>query len=239
MNKKIVLVTGASRGIGYELVKKLVKTSSFIVLFTVRSNLKGRTLMEEFSKYTSECKFFVLDLSNFKSISETVNKIIENYKKIDVLVNNAGVYLDSPDLDEFPSFLDVTPPILTKTLDINLFGPMILSQSLLPYFNKKGLIINISSGDGKLNTSRDRSGHIAYRLSKNALNIFGLTLSQQLSDKDIKILSVCPGWVSTDMGGPLAPRTAIDGASDIMSVMIESEQILSGSFLYQFSYQKY
>lgn len=238
MNRKIILITGANRGIGLEIVKQILKQEKFIVLFSCRNIKEGKIKFNELLRFYSDIHLIPLDISSQDDIFTAVHLIKEKFGKIDILVNNAGVYLDSEDLDEFPSFLALTNEILEKTLQSNLFGPMILSQELLLLFSKNGLIINISSGDGKLNTSGDRSGHIAYRTSKTALNAFTKSFSNQKNPQNIKMISVCPGWVQTEMGGPNAPRTIYEGANDILQVILHQNDYQSGSFLYNSLPQK-
>ena len=155
---------------------------------------------------------------------------INNFGSIDILVNNAGIYIDSPDLDDFPSFLDLTSDILTKTFNTNIYGPMILTQQFLPSINDNGLIINVSSGMGKINTSDDRSGHLAYRCSKASLNAFSKSLGRL--ERGIKIVSMCPGWVRSEMGGSLAPRSLYEGANDIYLLIKHRSNLKSGSFYF-------
>ena len=238
MNKKIILVTGANRGIGLELTRLLLAQKTFSVLFSCRNITDGKVKLAELSKIDSDIHLIELDVSNLSKITSSIYDILMKYGKIDVLVNNAGVYLDSEDLDEFPSFMDVTPEILEQTFNTNLFGSMILSQASLPVLSTNGLIINITSGGGKLNTSGDRSGHIAYRTSKTALNAFTKAFSKQKNPKNVKMIAICPGWVQTEMGGPNAPRTVYEGANDILKAILNSQNYIPGSFLYNSIEQK-
>ena len=239
MNKQTVLITGATRGIGFELSKILASKSSFQVVLSGRNEDEGYNKVQELANLGLQVSFLNLDVSNHDYIPETVFKFQKKFGNIDILVNNAGIYIDSEDLDEFPSFLDLTPEILRETFDTNLFGPLFLTQSFLPYFNDNGLIINVSSGMGKINTSDDRSGHIAYRMSKSSLNAFSKSFSKNIIDKNIKIVSMCPGWVRSDMGGQNAPRTLMEGANDIFELISKRQFLKNGSFYYNLVEQKF
>ena len=107
---------------------------------------------------------------------------------------------------------------------------MLLNQIFLPSINDNGLIINVSSGMGKINTSDDRSGHLAYRCSKASLNAFNKSLEKL--ERRIKVVSMCPGWVRSEMGGSLAPRSLHEGANDINNLIIGKKNLRNGSFYF-------
>ena len=238
MNKQTVLITGANRGIGFELCKILASQNNFTIVLSSRNEQEGLKKVQELATSDSNISFFYLDVSDHNHIKGSILDFQRKFGNIDILVNNAGIYIDSEDLDQFPSFFDVTPQILRQSFDTNLFGPLLLTQLFLPFFNDNGLIINISSGMGKINTTDDRSGHIAYRMSKTSLNTFSKSLSKMRLPKRIKVISMCPGWVSSEMGGPNAPRTVIDGATDIFELISKKNLLKSGAFYYNFVEQK-
>ena len=198
MNKTVILVTGANRGIGFTLCKILSSQKNFFIILSSRNQIEGELRTNSLASNPSEVHYAFLDVSDHQSLPDQVNSIVRTYGSIDVLVNNAGVYLDSSDLDEFPSFLEVTENILKKTFETNLFGPILLTRLLLPHMKENSIIINISSGGGKINTSGDRSGHIAYRTSKTALNAFSYSLGNQYTNRATKVISMCPGWVRSE-----------------------------------------
>lgn len=238
-NKTIIVVTGASRGIGLALCKLLASQNGFFIILTSRNSDSGQEQARLLSNSLSEVQFEYLDVSQHEHLPDQVASLLSKVGSIDVLVNNAGIYLDSADLDEFPSFLEVTGTILEQTFDTNVYGPILLTQLLLPHINDNGLVINISSESGKINTSSDRGGHIAYRTSKTALNSFTSALGSNFEGRGIKIISMCPGWVRSAMGGPSAPRSLEKGASDICNLIINRYQLTSGSFYYNFVQQKF
>ena len=239
MNKPVILITGANRGIGLEICYLLGAENLFTIIFSSRNSTEGQKKTDEIRKRGIDIHYLHLDLSDHKSMMDKIDEIRKRFGSISILVNNAGVYLDSENLDEFPSFLEVTPQILEKTLDINFFGPILLSKLIYSLINENGLIINVSSGGGKLNTTGDRSGHIAYRLSKMLLNVFTKSFSKLKTQKEIKIISVCPGWVKSSMGGLNAPRSLQEGAMDILEVIKNHSFHKSGVFLYNLAEQKF
>ncbi|MGK7377677.1 SDR family oxidoreductase [Planococcus sp. 1R117A] len=208
-SKQVALVTGANRGIGYELVKQLA-VNGFKVILTSRDAEKGQKAAQILQESKLDVSFAVMDVEDKESIRQAANAINEQYGRLDVLINNAGVYLD-----EHEKLLTMDPGILEKTMATNFFGAYYVMHSFLPLMEKQGYgrIINISSGYGEL---REMAvpGVGAYKLSKLALN--GLTQLAAAEIKgDIKVNAACPGWVSTDMGGPSAPRTPKQAAASI------------------------
>lgn len=152
-------------------------------------------------------RFHQLDVTDTRSIDRFARFAEETLKRTDVLVNNAGVSLD----DGYSGF-DVPLETLTVTLQTNLYGPLILSQRLIPLMkmNDYGRIVNLSSGMGQLTSMG--GGYPAYRISKAALNALSAVLARELSETNILVNSMCPGWVRTDMGGSHAPRSVEEGA---------------------------
>ncbi|WKA60214.1 SDR family oxidoreductase [Planococcus shenhongbingii] len=208
--KQVALVTGGNRGIGYELVKQLA-VNGFKVILTSRDAEKGQKAAQILQESKLDVSFAVMDVEEKESIRQAASAINDQYGRLDVLINNAGVYLD-----EHEKLLAMDPGILEKTMATNFFGAYYVMHSFLPLMEKHGYgrIINISSGYGEL---REMAvpGVGAYKLSKLALN--GLTqLAAAELKGDIKVNAACPGWVSTDMGGPSAPRTPKQAAASIL-----------------------
>jgi NAD(P)-dependent dehydrogenase (short-subunit alcohol dehydrogenase family) len=207
---KVALVTGGNRGIGYELVKQLA-FNGFKVILASRDQEKSREAALKLKKLDLDVVFMVIDVNNQESIRQGAITINERYGKLDVLINNAGVYLD-----ENKKLLNMDPSILEKTMATNFFGAYYVIHSFIPLMEKQGYgrIINISSEYGAM-SEMSYQGVGAYKLSKLALN--GLTQLVAAEIKgDIKINAVDPGWVSSDMGGPSAPRTPKQAAESIL-----------------------
>ncbi len=202
---KKVLITGVSRGIGKATAQKFLD-EGWSVLGTSTS---GESVLKH-----PNLKTYKLDVVSPKSIEKFVGQIGELKDKIDVLVNNAGVY---PDRE------DGTMPIsiLRKTLEVNLIGLADLCERLLPYINRGGHIINISSGAATI-TEFSGSYVPAYQISKAALNMYTRTLASRLAGKGITVSSFDPGWVKTDMGGKEAPRDPAEEIYELATSKVDS-----------------
>ncbi|KRD84020.1 short-chain dehydrogenase [Bacillus sp. Root147] len=208
--KQVALVTGGNRGIGYELVKQLA-SSGFKVILTSRSSEKGNKVTGELRELNMDVSFVLMDVDDPKSIEQAAAKVYEQHGRIDVLINNAGVYLD-----EHNHLLDMDPSVIQKTMKINFFGPFYVMRSFIPLMEKRGYgrVINISSEYGEMRALTS-SGVGAYKLSKFSLNGLTQLIAAEVQG-DIKINAADPGWVSTDMGGPSAPRTPEETAKSIL-----------------------
>ncbi|NOU75226.1 SDR family NAD(P)-dependent oxidoreductase [Paenibacillus sp. LMG 31458] len=209
-DKQVAFVTGGNRGIGYELVKQLA-LNGFKVILASRNPEMGHEAAQKLKESDLDVSFVMMDVDNQESIRQAAITVNERYGRLDVLINNAGVYLD-----ENEKLLTMDPSILEKTMATNFFGAYYAIISFLPFMEKQGYgrIINVSSEYGAMG-EMSVQGVGAYKLSKLALN--GLTQLAAAEIKgDIKINAVCPGWVSTDMGGPSAPRTPKQAAESIL-----------------------
>lgn len=208
--KQVALVTGGNRGIGYELVKQLALTG-FKVIMTSRDPEAGNEAVQKMKELDLDVSCVEMDVANLESIQQAADTVNEKYGRLDVLINNAGVYLD-----ENEKLVAMDDNILEKTMATNFFGVYHVIRSFIPLMEKQGYgrIINISSEYGAM-SEMSSPGVGAYKLSKFALN--GLTQLVAAEMKgNIKINAVDPGWVSTDMGGPSAPRTPKQAAESIL-----------------------
>ncbi len=213
---KTVLITGISRGIGEATARKFLD-EGFKVLGTSTSG--------EAEINHDNLKVFKLDLSNPEEILH-LSKMLETEEiKLDVLVNNAAILLDS--YDSFP----LKREALEQTLQVNLIGTIELTEKLIPQINSGGHIINISSGNGSMTEEQDTEKP-AYHISKAAINMYTKTLSGHLKDSGITVSSLDPGWVKTDMGGVGAQRDPQDPAEEIYH-LATTEGIPTGQFWHQ------
>src|SRR3954469_12406122 len=199
---RIALVSGGNRGIGLEICRQLAKHGVSVVL-TARDATKGKAAVKALADEGLQADFQRLDVTSCRSIRSCVAAVAERHGRIDVLVNNAGVLLDS----RGSRFLDTPLESYRDTLEANLFGPLQLAQAVVPLMkaNRYGRIVNLSSGLGQL--SEMSSGTPAYRISKTALNALTRILAAEYRESNILVNSMCPGWVRTRMGGEGAPRT--------------------------------
>ncbi|MDT0147563.1 SDR family oxidoreductase [Priestia aryabhattai] len=221
---KVALVTGGNRGIGYELVRQLAM-KGFKVILTSRNSETGHKAVQKLKDSYLDVSFVVMDISSEASIRQAAATVSEQYGRLDVLINNAGIYLDKNQ-----KLVNLDPSVLEKTLETNFFGAYHVIRSFMPLMEQQayGRIINVSSEYGAM-SEMSSSGVGAYKLSKLILN--GLTqLIAAESTKDIKINAVDPGWVSSDMGGPSAPRTPQQAARSILWLATIGPEGPSGFF---------
>lgn len=221
---KIALVTGTNRGIGLEISKQLA-AKGITVIMTARNMQAGRPLVNELRQQWKHVWYHHLNVTDEKSILDVFEYLKNQWGKLDILINNAGIFLD-----DGKSVLDLDLDIMRSTMETNLYGPLRLVQVMLPLLkNSEGArIINISSTMGQFSTMGELSG--AYRISKAALNALTVILSEELSSYGIVVNSVHPGWVRTDMGGPNATKSVEEGA-DTVVWLATADKIPNGKFL--------
>ncbi len=222
--EKVALVTGANRGIGYELVK-LLSMKGFKVLLGSRDPEKGAKAAQMLKESGVDVSFVIIDVDNRDSIRQAAILVKEKFERLDVLINNAGVYLD-----ENKNFLTTDPSVVEKTMLTNFFGVYYMMHYFIPFMEMQGFgrVINVSSEYGMM-SQMSSQGAGAYKLSKFALN--GLTrVAAADMNGDIKINAVDPGWVSTDMGGPFAPRTPSQAAESILWLATIGPDVPNGCF---------
>ena len=216
------LVTGASRGIGLEMVKELL-TQGHQVIAACRNPDGARDLWEIQSDYKSRFRYLKLDVSSADSVAE-FGAALKN-ETIDVLVNNAGVLKGAGESLENLDFDSVT-----KSFQVNTMGPVRVTQILMPCLQraKSPRVINITSLMGSI-ADNGSGGYYGYRMSKAALNMFGACLSKEVAK--ITTLQIHPGWVKTDMGGLKAPTERRDSVLGMIAVIKGATIKDSGRFL--------
>lgn len=225
MDRKIAVVTGANRGIGFEICRQLARKEITVVL-TSRDEVKGRMAVAQLRSEGLEAEFHQLEVTDGPGIRRLTHYLERKYGAADILVNNAGIMIDP----KGSNFLDAELKVVRQTLEINVYGPLLLCQALIPLMRRKnyGRIINLSSGLGQL--SEMGAGTPAYRLSKVALNAVTRMLAAELKSTNILVNSMCPGWVRTEMGGSKAPREAEQGADTVVWLATLPHGSASGGF---------
>ncbi len=214
-------ITGTSRGIGLEITKQLLE-SNHQVFATARTPEKSKDLINLKEKYAKNLTLFSLDVTSDNDV-QNLNKKLTN-TKIDVIINNAGVYLDSE-----KGLQKLESKILEETFQTNTFGPVRVTQALLENLkmSKTPKLINITSLMGSI-SDNSSGGYYAYRMSKAALNMFNKSFS--VDHPQITSLVIHPGWVQTDMGGKQAPTQPEESARGIIKVILNSRLEDSGKF---------
>ena len=204
--KKVVLITGANRGIGLETARQMKELGEFRVILTSRNPADGQPEADKLG-----VTYHPLDVTSAESIAAIKTFVEKEFGRLDALISNAGVFLDRND-----SILDLPEEALRATLEANTFGPLMLARAFIPMMiaQKYGRVVNVSSGMGEIGDMNDYGP--SYRLSKLALNGITLMLADAVKGKNVLVNAVCPGWVRTDMGGSNATRDLKTGASGLV-----------------------
>ncbi|KAF2276869.1 NAD(P)-binding protein [Westerdykella ornata] len=206
-NKRIILITGANNGIGFETAAALATASSKNhVLVAARSRSKGEQAIKNIQARNpvGTLSLVELDVTSDASIAAAAKQIETEFGRLDVLVNNAGICT-------LHTVADTTREILHSTFDANVYGPMLLTNAVAPLLKKSKdpRIINVSSTMGSITLRSDHTDPLsannlaeAYRMSKAALNMLTATLNFEFKDwpTPCKVWSFCPGFVVTDLG---------------------------------------
>jgi NAD(P)-dependent dehydrogenase (short-subunit alcohol dehydrogenase family) len=227
--KQVAVVTGANRGLGLETCRQLAG-SGFTVVLTARDPASGAAAADKLRARGLEVIFQPLDVTDPASVARLREFLAHECGRIDVLVNNAGVFLDprGGDDPDASSVLRADIDTLRASMETNLYGALRMCQAMIPLMQGSGRIVNLSSGMGQLS---DMNGCCpGYRFSKAGLNALTRALADELRHTSIKINSVCPGWVRTAMGGPHAERPVEKGAETIVWLATLADDGPSGGF---------
>jgi NAD(P)-dependent dehydrogenase (short-subunit alcohol dehydrogenase family) len=214
-DRRIALVTGANKGIGLEIARQLATLHSMIVLIGARDEARGREAAGKLRSGGLDVRSVVLDVTDQKTIAAAEKQIASEFGRLDVLVNNAGVFLDP-----VPPSL-VTMDMLRRTYETNVFGVVAVTNAMLPLLRRStaGRIVNMSSGLGSLAQNSDSSWafadkkFLAYNSSKTALNAVTVQFAAELKEAGIKVNAADPGYTATDMNKHQGFRSVAQGAT--------------------------
>lgn len=229
---RITLVTGANKGIGFEVARQLGR-AGHRVLLGARDAGRGQAAADTLKGEGLDVRFIHIDLGDTASLARAAADIEASEGRIDVLINNAGVALEG---DGNVSTADLDA--VRRIFDTNYFGTIAATQALLPLVKKAtdGRILNVSSRLGSLTYNADPSWDyaavklIGYNASKAALNMSSVILADELKDTGIKVHVVCPGYTATDLNGNSGPQTVEEGAEEIVRLATQANAAPSGSF---------
>ncbi|HKP93896.1 MAG TPA: SDR family oxidoreductase [Chthoniobacterales bacterium] len=222
-NQKTALITGANKGIGFEVARELARLG--LRVFLGARNVKaGRAAADKLSD-AGKVDFIEIDVANAESIKRAADECARQSDRLDVLINNAGILLD-----EDKDALSLTPEIFETTMRTNTLGPWLVAQAFVPLLKKsrEPRIVNVSSGGGQLEDGADGWAP-GYCVSKTALN--GVTVQLAAALPKFAVNCVCPGWVRTDMGGENATRSVAEGAATIVWLATAAPPDLTGKFV--------
>lgn len=211
MAPPVAVVTGANRGIGLGVARRLARDGMCVVL-TARDAARGEAARDALAGEGLGVRFHALDVRERAQADALAAWLARELGRLDVLVNNAGVLLDP----RGSRALDLAPELLRATIETNLLGALNVTQALVPLMRERGYgrIVNVSSELGQL--AAMGAGSPAYRMSKAALNALTRMLANELAASGIKVNAMSPGWVRTDLGGARAPRS-VDEAADTVA----------------------
>lgn len=235
---KIAFITGANRGIGFETSKKLAEIGIKVILGSRDLN-KGKKAIEDLATLGIKADLIKYDAFDLDAPKKVYDYISEKYKKLDILINNAGVLLTGNLFVTNSS--TVTDKDVKDTFQTNLFSVISLTQKLLPLIKKSnaGRIVNVSTilSSLTLHTAKDSpitpAKEFAYNASKTALNAYTIHLALELKDTKIKVNSGHPGWVKTELGGPNAPMDVKDSYKTSLRLATLSEDGPSGGLFHE------
>ncbi len=203
---RVALITGANRGIGFEIARQLARLGIIAVIGS-RDLAKGQQAAEGFKSEGLDAPVVQLDVDDPSSIAKGVAEANSFFGRIDILVNNAGILTDKAKL-----VLEIDPEEVEALFRSNTIGPLRMIQAVAPGMKERGYgrIVNLSS---KLAQLKDMAGgYPGYRISKTALNALTRVAAAEFGPGNIKVNAMSPGWVKTDMGGSDATRTVTEGA---------------------------
>lgn len=199
---KVIVITGGSDGLGKTLTESLSKENDVIILATNEEKLKNIA-------NSNNCDYKVCDVSNYSLVEKSINDIIEKHEKIDVLINNAGLWIQE-ELDTNDS------ERINSVVDVNLLGVINCTKAVIPIMkqNKNGLIININSQAG-INHKAER---VVYNATKWGVTGFSKSLVDEVAKYGIRVSNVMPGMMKTDMFNKMHIQKNMDNGIDTKEV---------------------
>jgi len=207
---RVALVTGANRGLGLEVSRQLLDKGVIVVLagrdLSALDEAAGGLGVDEQGAMTVR-----LDVTDPASITRARRDVIQRFKRVDILINNAAVLVA-----EDGDVLEISTDDYRRSFETNVFGVIDVCRTFVPDMARAGYgrVVNVSSGAGQLSAMTTYAP--AYSMSKAALNAFTRLLAHEYQGDGVLVNAVDPGWVRTDMGGPSAPRSPQEGADGIV-----------------------
>ena len=231
-NKKIALITGANKGIGFEVSKQIARTG-VTVLMGARNKALGEEAVAKLVAEGLDARFLHLDITDAATVAGAAAKIEADFGHLDILVNNAGI-ADHADGPPSTASLDA----VERTLRTNFFGPIAVTQAMLPLLRKApaARIVNVSSGLGSLTQNGDPNYFAAfakflgYNSSKSALNMLTVQLAYELRDTPIKVNSADPGYTATDLNGNRGTQTIEEGSAETVRLALLPDDGPTGTY---------
>lgn len=238
---KVALVTGGARGLGLEVTRQLGALGA-TVLLSARDSERAKGEANRLSERGMSAHAVKLDLGSREDLDKVVGYVETTYGRLDILINNAAVWLESPSGSEMPgnTTSTVLPRLLRDAFDTNFFALVEITQAFLPLIRnaEAGRIVNVSSILGSLALHADPDSPIynskafAYNASKAAVNAFTIHLSHELRETSIKVNSAHPGWVRSAIGGESAIMDLEEGSQTAVQLATLDESGPTGGFFH-------
>jgi len=228
-----VLITGANKGIGFEVARQLAVQGKKVLL-GARDSARGQAAVDALhAQGLHAVELVVIDVTSQESIDKAAAEIEQRYGVLDVLINNAAIIVDQA----LPT--EATQSSLRATFDTNFFGAIAVAQAFVPLLRKSAnaRLINVSSGLGSIELhSKPDSIYFAYNIlgycaSKTALNAFTVMLANELRDSGIKVNTVDPGYTATDLNHNSGPQTIAEGSEAIVSLANAGPDSQTGAYV--------
>jgi NAD(P)-dependent dehydrogenase (short-subunit alcohol dehydrogenase family) len=234
--KKIALITGANKGLGFEMARQLGQAGVTVVL-AARDPQKGEAAAAKLRAEGLDVQFLKLDMTGEADRAAASAFLEKKFGRLDILINNAGI---SEEVFGTGKPSTTTEETIHRTFETNFFAPVALTKALLPLLKKsdEGRIVNMSSILGSQALHADAKSQIydfktlSYDASKAALNSFTIHLAHELKDTKIKVNSAHPGWVKTDMGTDAAPMEIAEGGKTGVELALLGDNGPTGGFFH-------
>jgi NAD(P)-dependent dehydrogenase (short-subunit alcohol dehydrogenase family) len=232
-SKKVALITGANKGIGFEAARQLGKAGC-TVLLGARNVQLGEAAAAKLRGEKLDVRFIELDVCKVETIQKAVEKIEQEFQRLDILINNAGIAMMGQDGP--PSTANLLA--VHKTLETNFLGALAVAQAMLPLVRKSkaGRIVNVTSDLGSLSKNGDLSWKhvpvkfIGYSASKAAMNMLTVQLAYELRETGIKVNSANPGYTATDLNHHQGYQTIEEGTAETVRLALIGEDGPTGGY---------
>ena len=231
-SQRVALVTGGNKGLGLETCRRLGE-AGLTVLLGARNAEAGETAAAALKEKGHDVRFLAVDLGAPETFAAVASRIDGEFGRLDVLVNNAGIYDKQ---DAAPGVADLAA--VRRTFETNFFQTLALTQALLPLVRKSpaGRIVNVSSGLGSLALNADpdidTSGYapVGYNASKAALNMMTVMLARELADTPVKVNATNPGYTATDLNDNQGTQTVAEGTDATVRLALLDADGPTGGF---------
>ncbi|KAF2167138.1 hypothetical protein M409DRAFT_22569 [Zasmidium cellare ATCC 36951] len=228
---RVVVVTGASRGVGLEWVRQLNKKAGTLIVAIVRDPNKASSLQPLLSSSVVAVQGDLSDIESFSALTSRISKVTDG--KVDVLINNAGI-MTGAGADSNLGISKSTVGEWQEQFHVNVTNPVFLTTSLLPLLRngREKKVVNIASffGDTEWSLAHPELQNASYSVTKAAITMATIKFHNELREEGFTFLALNPGWVTTDMGGSYAALTPESSISQCLSFVNRSTTKDSGGY---------